>query len=46
MDSELKMRGGIAFNAGNHSEVVKLAYEDFEALVKPKVESLAYYAAS
>ena len=27
----------IAFNAGTHTEVVKLAYEDFEQLVQPKV---------
>jgi Ala-tRNA(Pro) deacylase len=27
----------IAFNAGSHTELVKLAYSDFERLVKPKV---------
>jgi len=27
----------IAFNAGTHTEIIKLAYEDFEALVKPMV---------
>ncbi len=27
----------IAFNAGSHRELVKLAYKDFERLVKPKV---------
>ena len=27
----------IAFNAGSHTEVIKLAYKDFERLVKPKV---------
>ena len=27
----------IAFNAGTHSEVIKLAYEDFEQLVQPLV---------
>jgi Ala-tRNA(Pro) deacylase len=27
----------IAFNAGSHTELIKLAYKDFEALVKPKV---------
>ncbi len=26
----------IAFNAGTHTELVKMRYEDFEALVKPK----------
>ena len=29
----------IAFNAGSHTEVMKLAYRDFERLVKPKVVS-------
>lgn len=29
----------IAFNAGSHEEVIKLAYRDFERLVKPKVLS-------
>jgi Ala-tRNA(Pro) deacylase len=27
----------IAFNAGNHAELIKLPYKDFERLVKPKV---------
>lgn len=27
----------IAFNAGTHTELVKLAYKDFERLVKPKM---------
>ncbi len=27
----------IVFNAGSHTELVKLAYKDFESLVKPKV---------
>jgi Ala-tRNA(Pro) deacylase len=26
----------IAFNAGSHSELIKLSYKDFEKLVKPK----------
>jgi Ala-tRNA(Pro) deacylase len=29
----------IAFNAGSHTEVIKLAYRDFERLVNPKVVS-------
>ncbi len=29
----------IAFNAGTHTELIKLAYRDFERLVKPKVAS-------
>ncbi len=27
----------ISFNAGSHKELIKLAYKDFEKLVKPKV---------
>ena len=27
----------IAFNAGSHTELIRLAYNDFEKLVKPKV---------
>lgn len=27
----------IAFNAGSHTELVRMAYQDFEKLVKPKV---------
>lgn len=27
----------IAFNAGTHTELIKMAYRDFERLVKPKV---------
>jgi Ala-tRNA(Pro) deacylase len=29
----------IAFNAGTHTEIIKMAYRDFERLVKPKVIS-------
>jgi Ala-tRNA(Pro) deacylase len=29
----------IAFNAGSHTEVIQLAYKDFERLVRPKVVS-------
>jgi len=31
----------IAFNAGSHAELVKLAYRDFERLVTPKVAAFA-----
>lgn len=27
----------IAFNAGSHSELIKLSYSDFERMVKPKI---------
>jgi len=29
----------IAFNAGSHTEVIKLKFADFERLVKPRVVS-------
>jgi Ala-tRNA(Pro) deacylase len=35
----LTYRPEIAFNAGSHTEVIKLAYHDFERLVQPKVLS-------
>ncbi len=31
----------IAFNAGTHTEVIKMPYRDFERLVKPKVLSFS-----
>ncbi len=31
----------IAFNAGSHTELVRMAYQDFKALVNPKVVRLA-----
>src|SRR6266487_3554081 len=36
---ELAEEEEIAFNAGSHTELIKLAYRDFERLVKPKVMS-------
>ena len=32
----------IAFNAGSHTELMRLAYKDFERLVKPKLARIAY----
>jgi Ala-tRNA(Pro) deacylase len=32
----------IAFNAGSHTELIRLSYKDFERLVKPKVAKIAY----
>jgi Ala-tRNA(Pro) deacylase len=32
----------IAFNAGSHTELIRLAYKDFERLVQPKVAPVAY----
>lgn len=32
----------IAFNAGSHTELIRMAYKDFEDLVHPKVARIAY----
>ena len=32
----------IAFNAGSHTELFKMAYKDFDALVRPKVLKFAH----
>ncbi|MHC4399853.1 MAG: aminoacyl-tRNA deacylase [Planctomycetota bacterium] len=32
----------IAFNAGSHTELIRLAYADFERLAGPKVAKIAY----
>lgn len=40
-DERLSEGEEIAFNAGSHKELVKLAYKDFERLVKPKVAPFA-----
>lgn len=37
VDEGLTRDEEIAFNAGSHTELIKLAYKDFSALVKPKV---------
>jgi Ala-tRNA(Pro) deacylase len=45
---EVYVAGGLAkeheivFNAGSHTEVIKMAYKDFERLVKPRVISLTF----
>ena len=31
----------IAFNAGSHTELIKLSYKDFERLVEPKITKLS-----
>ena len=36
----------IAFNAGSHSEIVRLSYEDFSRLVKPKVFRFSWKTAA
>jgi Ala-tRNA(Pro) deacylase len=40
-DTHLTEDKEIAFNAGTHNELIKLAYKDFEMLVKPKVVKFA-----
>jgi len=37
VDESLSQDKEIAFNDGSHTELMRLAYEDFERLVKPKV---------
>ncbi len=32
----------IAFNAGSHTELIRLSYKDFEKLVKPKVVKFSF----
>ncbi len=36
----------IAFNAGSHTELIRLAYKDFERLVKPVVLTLIIHSAN
>jgi len=40
VDESLTDNGEIAFNAGTHSELIKMKYEDFSKLVSPKVISM------
>ena len=40
VDQSLTQDEQIAFNADSHTEMIKLAYRDFEALVQPKVLQL------
>jgi Ala-tRNA(Pro) deacylase len=37
VSSQLSKQDHILFNAGSHSELMQIAYNDFERLVKPKV---------
>jgi len=41
VDRHLREDERIAFNAGSHTELVRLAYADFERLVRPTVLELA-----
>jgi Ala-tRNA(Pro) deacylase len=44
VDKSLTEDEMIAFNAGNHNELIKMAYKDFEKLVQPQVLDLAVHA--
>lgn len=37
VSNQLVSQDQIAFNAGSHSELLRMSYQDFERLVKPKV---------
>jgi Ala-tRNA(Pro) deacylase len=41
VDESLSQDSEIAFNASSHKELIKLAYRDFERLVKPKLAKFA-----
>ncbi|HHJ52948.1 MAG TPA: YbaK/EbsC family protein [Caldithrix abyssi] len=41
VSDELKKNEFIVFNAGNHRELIKTSYRDFEKLVQPKVIPLS-----
>lgn len=41
VDQGVVKQARIAFNAGSHDEVMRVAYEDFACLVQPKVLSFA-----
>lgn len=45
VDETLSWDRDIAFNAGTHRELLKLSYEDFARLTRPKVASIARHAA-
>jgi Ala-tRNA(Pro) deacylase len=33
----------IAFNAGTHTELIKMSYQDFEQIVQPKIARFSYH---
>ena len=41
VDEALAEDDEIGFNAGSHSEIIKMAYNDFERLVKPKIVDIS-----
>jgi prolyl-tRNA editing enzyme YbaK/EbsC (Cys-tRNA(Pro) deacylase) len=41
VDKNLAAQDYIVFEAGTHSDAIKLSYRDYEKIVKPQVEDLA-----
>ncbi len=41
VDKSLATQDYIVFEAGTHSDAIKMSYRDYEKIVKPKVEDLA-----
>ena len=40
VEKDLTKNNEIAFNAGNHNEIIKMKYQDFEKLVNPKIVTM------
>ena len=41
VDKHLAEQDYIVFEAGTHTDAIKMSYRDYEKIVKPKVEDLA-----
>jgi Ala-tRNA(Pro) deacylase len=41
VDSQLAQQDYIVFEAGTHTDAIKMSYRDYEKIVKPQVEDLA-----
>ena len=41
VDKHLAEQDYIVFEAGTHTDAIKMSYSDYEKIVKPKVEDLA-----
>jgi Ala-tRNA(Pro) deacylase len=41
VDKDLAQQDYIVFEAGTHTDAIKMSYRDFEKIVKPKVADLA-----
>ena len=42
VSESLTLDDEIAFNAGSHTELIRMEYEDFQRLVRPRVVRLSY----